>query len=389
MRACLSRRAKQTQAECPPHPHGAHPAVPERAYPALAASFVLRRTCVRARPFDPLLPHARPQGNKRSAQEVEQMIREKTQAMERESLSMKEEKAALAGMKRMKDDNRKMLEWEAEMEELRNKRAHLTESLRQTYEEVDRLRNEIWYDEVAAKLGLVKEDLNEVRLPISDGMQELLGSPLWKKRLQTEFRVLYKMDRGASKAVRLAGALSSVEAALKLISEYGPVDVRTLRVDEEQQGLLIGRKGETIAKLHEETGCSLDLRKGAKQLLIAGPPELVAAAEARVTEMLETQRRIELVVKFDPEQKGMLLGKGGSTINRIQQESRGATIELGKGGDSSVKLVGPNEAVLRARSAIAELLHLDAAMVKKLEVPAEIVDAVVGRGGEHVRQLEA
>ena len=48
---------------------------------------------------------------------------------------MKEEKAALAGMKRMKDDNRKMLEWEAEMEELRNKRAHLTESLRQTYED--------------------------------------------------------------------------------------------------------------------------------------------------------------------------------------------------------------------------------------------------------------
>ena len=247
------------------------------------------------------------------------MIREKAHAMERESLTMKEEKAALAGMKRMKDDNRKMQEWEAEMEEMKNKRAHAADSLRQTYEEVDRLRNEIWYDEVAAKLSLAKEDLNEVRLPISDGMQELLASPLWKKRLQGEFKVLYKMDRGASKAVRLAGALASVQAALTLIEDYGPVDVRRLPVDEEQQGLLIGRKGETIAKLHEETGCSLDLRKPAKQLVIAGPPELVAAAEARVAEMLETQKRIELVVKFDPEQKGTLLGKGGTTINRIQQ----------------------------------------------------------------------
>jgi polyribonucleotide nucleotidyltransferase len=94
------------------------------------------------------------------------------------------------------------------------------------------------------------------------------------------------------------------------------------------------------------------------------------------------------VIKFDPEQKGTLLGKGGATINRIQQESQGAVLELGKGDDSSLKISGPTQAVMRAREALAALLHLDAKSVKVIDVPAETIDAVVGKGGENVRRLE-
>eukprot|EP00966_Prymnesium_polylepis_P264419 6108769-Prymnesium_polylepis.1 len=197
------------------------------------------------------------------------------------------------------------------------------------------------------------------------------------------------MERGQAKAVRLVGAPDAVEAAAKAVQAYGPVEVRRVDVDDEQQGLLIGRKGATIDKLQETTGCSLDLRKPANQLVIAGPPEAVADAALQIREMLETQRRIEMVVKFDPEQKGTLLGKGGATINRIQQESGGALIELGKGEDSSVKICGPSKAVQAARAAVIALLHLDAESVRAVEVAAELVDAVVGRGGENLRQLEA
>ena len=94
-------------------------------------------------------------------------------------------------------------------------------------------------------------------------------------------------------------------------------------------------------------------------------------------------------MKFDPEQKGTLLGKGGSTINRIQTESGGAVLELGKGDDCTVKISGPNTAVLRARKALAELLHLDAKSVKVVELPGEIMDATIGKGGENIRRLES
>lgn len=112
------------------------------------------------------------------------MIRDKMAAMERESLTMKEEKAALAEMKRIKDDHKKLVEWESSMEANRNKKAHQTESLRKVYEELDQYKNAVWYDEVSSKLGVAKADLSDVRLSISEGMSELLSSSSWKKKLQ-------------------------------------------------------------------------------------------------------------------------------------------------------------------------------------------------------------
>lgn len=97
--------------------------------------------------------------------------------------------------------------------------------------------------------------------------------------------------------------------------------MRKLEVDEEQQGLLIGRKGATIAQLQESTGCALELRKSAKQVAIAGSPQMVEQARSMILEMLEAQKRVEVIIKVDPEQKGTLLGKAGATINRIQQVS--------------------------------------------------------------------
>lgn len=110
-----------------------------------------------------------------------------------------------------------------------------------------------------------------------------------------------------------------MDSALALINDFGPVDVRKLDVDEAQQGLLIGRKGATISQLQESTGCALELRN--TQLVIAGAAGAAETAEQRILEMLESQKRVEVIVKFDPEQKGTLLGKGGATIKRIQQVS--------------------------------------------------------------------
>lgn len=78
----------------------------------------------------------------------------------------------------------------------------------------------------------------------------------------------------------------------------------------------------------------------------------------------------------------------GCLLCMHKQESGGAVIELGKGDDCSVKLTGPNVSVIKARKAVVELLHLDAESVRAVEVPHDIVDAVLGQGAEHLRQLE-
>ena len=152
------------------------------------------------------------------------------------------------------------------------------------------------------------------------------------------------------------------------------------------------------------------------------------------------QRRVEVTLKFDPEQKGTLLGKNGSTINRIQQESTGAQLEISKGEECSIRVWGPSAAVVsrldqtvcsrtrllgifdsthasgqaKARAALVQLLYLDAKSIQVhyanqcqpsalrlsggtfstsshaqvVEVPTELVDLVVGRGSEKLKKLE-
>ena len=203
-----------------------------------------------------------------------------------------------------------------------------------------------------------------------EGMVEMLATMHWAQKLKRDHRVCVKADRAPKKedaktgTVRLAGDADAVATAAKFIAEFGEVAVRKVSVDEEQQGLLIGKGGSTIRQLQETTvrfthrcalarrrspppppaahrplpaarrpdapphhtpqGCSFDIKKGASQVVIAGPAAAVAQAEDDIKDLFRTQSRTTLEIRFDPEQKGTLLGKGGSTINEIQKKSGGA-----------------------------------------------------------------
>ena len=50
----------------------------------------------------------------------------------------------------------------------------------------------------------------------------------------------------------------------------GAVSVVRKPMDDEGQGLLIGKKGATIASIQEETGCALEIRRGAGSVAILG-----------------------------------------------------------------------------------------------------------------------
>jgi hypothetical protein len=61
------------------------------------------------------LLNSRPKGAKRSAQELNSLIRQKQEAMERSSLTIKEEKDVLKEIKRMRDEQKKYDDWENEL----------------------------------------------------------------------------------------------------------------------------------------------------------------------------------------------------------------------------------------------------------------------------------
>ena len=161
------------------------------------------------------------QGRTRTATEVEQLIREKQQQMERSSLTIKEEKAALNEMKKMKNDAARAIEWESEFDELNNKRTAVKKEIGERYEALDAHRNVAFRAEAAAQLDVAVADLTDARLTLGDELLELLSSPLWRKRLAAECSVVSRMDRGAKKGIQLVGTAAAVEAAA-LIQSIGP-----------------------------------------------------------------------------------------------------------------------------------------------------------------------
>ena len=78
-----------------------------------------------------------------------------------------------------------------------------------------------------------------------------------------------------------------------------------------------------------------------------GLADAVGPAAQAVRELFETKKRVEVTLRYSPEQKGTLLGKGGSTINRISTES-GAQLDLGK-DDCTIRVHGPAAAVKKAQ----------------------------------------
>jgi len=328
---------------------------------------------------------SRPSGAKRNMHEVEALIRAKQHEMERSTLTIKEEKARLQEMKRMKDDAKKAMEWENEFDDIKNKRAQIAESLRAVFADIGTVRDEQSRQDTAAELEVPVEDVVEARTPVSEGLRELLSSARWKKKLRTECAVIV---RATKNSVKISGLSDAVEAASRVIAEIGPVVVRRIGIDDAQVALLIGRKGATIEQLQGDSGCSIEVRRKEKQVVLVGDEAAVASLAAQINELFTTQRRVDATIKFDPEQKGTLLGKGGATIQRIQSESGGAMLEIGKGSDPTVRISGPYVAVEAARTEICRLLKLDAESVRSVDVPEEVTGALFGRG-EKLRALAA
>jgi hypothetical protein len=161
------------------------------------------------------------------------------------------------------------------MEELRSKRSQIQESIRQVNERQELARMAQWQEEAAQLLQLPLESVVEGRVAASDEMCEMLSTQLWSKKLRTEYQVTSHVTRGANRSVRLAGARDSVDAASAYLQGYGTVISQKLPLEDEELGLLIGKKGVTIAQLQEKTNCSFVVDKKNSTVAVLGLAEEV------------------------------------------------------------------------------------------------------------------
>lgn len=171
-----------------------------------------------------------------------------------------------------------------------------------------------------------------------------------------------------------------------LMTPYGPPDrnARILPVPNDCVGLIIGKNGETIRRLHRETGCKIQIAKkeipntDVRNVFIEGPPEKYEVAKRLIEEIIAEQIFLKqnfshlgevnpfpgphTPLRIPNKMVGLIIGKNGETVRNIHQKT-GCFIFIPKesrpGEDfRELELSGPPESVEICKREIISMIHL-------------------------------
>jgi rRNA processing protein Krr1/Pno1 len=152
----------------------------------------------------------------------------------------------------------------------------------------------------------------------------------------------------------------------------------------EKVGLVIGRGGENIRRMQEQSQCKIFLHKevqasGARLVTVSGPPENIEQARKMVLDSVSAQRQPReggfvpppgtpsLLVIVPNAIIGLLIGKGGVTIKEIQQQS-GCRVVIDKepqGEDRNITLVGSVPGIEYCKNAIQDIINRHAELAAR------------------------
>jgi len=203
-------------------------------------------------------------------------------------------------------------------------------------------------------------------------------------------------------------------------NQSGPQISKTVEVDDALAGSLIGRGGENVRAIQDQSGASVHIPKqadgGVRKVLIKATSEeainkahehilkiLAKAEEEGVREGRSNWQQEQM--EIDPEHVGMIIGRGGENIHGLSAKTGcKITVDKTQRDDNRrfVELKGSPEQIAAAKSAIKDLLReqLDrnanrdgrnfvGGVSDSVTISQEHVGLIIGRGGEQIRQIQA
>jgi polyribonucleotide nucleotidyltransferase len=229
------------------------------------------------------------------------------------------------------------------------------------------------------------------------------------RALQEETGALIDIERDGS-VVQIRGTAAAVAAAkaavVLLVDPPSEVVVIGGEGDRDSVGTVIGKGGATIAAIQQESGARLDvdrkrgdqegLRGRGGEVRVSGTPAQIEAAKALIEGALAAARP-EATERLEVASAAAVIGKGGATIRRIQEES-GARLDIerrpqqgsgGPGKGDTIVITGGTAEVAAAAAAVGAILHPVYEAEEAVEVGRRHVALVVGPKGATVRALQA
>ncbi|RMZ83308.1 hypothetical protein DV738_g1161, partial [Chaetothyriales sp. CBS 135597] len=174
---------------------------------------------------------------------------------------------------------------------------------------------------------------------------------------------------------------------------------------------LIGKGGQNINSLREKHDVDIDTRENGK-VKIQGPPKKAEACKAEILKTLrQWEDEVNYVIKIDPKYHGMLVGRNGENLRRLQTNTNNLVridfpriskaADDASVGDNASEAGGPRQAVdeikirgpkAKADQVRSELLDLKAYLEENsytatVSVDSKQIGSLIGRGGQEMEKL--
>uniref|UniRef100_A0A669DEE2 Far upstream element (FUSE) binding protein 1 n=1 Tax=Oreochromis niloticus TaxID=8128 RepID=A0A669DEE2_ORENI len=209
----------------------------------------------------------------------------------------------------------------------------------------------------------------------------------------------------------------------KVATNDGKSTSEEFKVPDGMVGFIIGRGGEQISRLQQESGCKIQIAPDSggmpdRSVTLTGLPESIQTAKRLLTEIVEKGRPAPAFHHNDgpgmtvqeimvPASKaGLVIGKGGETIKSLQERAGVKMVMIqdgpqNTGADKPLRISGEPFKVQQAKEMVMELIRDQGFREQRGEygsriggdsldvpVPRFAVGIVIGRNGEMIKKIQ-
>uniref|UniRef100_A0A3B3DYD6 Far upstream element (FUSE) binding protein 1 n=1 Tax=Oryzias melastigma TaxID=30732 RepID=A0A3B3DYD6_ORYME len=205
--------------------------------------------------------------------------------------------------------------------------------------------------------------------------------------------------------------------------DIGQSSSEEFKVPDGMVGFIIGRGGEQISRIQQESGCKIQIAPDSggmpeRSVTLTGPQDSIQAAKRLLSEIVEKGRPAPAFHHNDgpgmtvqeimvPASKaGLVIGKGGETIKSLQERAGVKMVMIqdgpqNTGADKPLRISGEPFKVQQAKEMVMELIREQGFREQRGEygsrvggesldvpVPRFAVGIVIGRNGEMIKKIQ-
>lgn len=178
-----------------------------------------------------------------------------------------------------------------------------------------------------------------------------------KKKIIDDMGVWIGIDT-SDEHIILRGTVEKIEEAAQVLNEFMAENyMEELEINPEEESVLF-RSGEhsILARVSSEHSVNATYRKSANKVIMRGKPENVKAAIKVVDQFMNGGDGFSSCkIKIPESALGIVIGKGGSHIAKLEKDFEGVSADLLR-GSNYLSVRGPDESVKKCRSHVISVV---------------------------------